>query len=345
MSDHQQQLPAFIRFLLVPAAYPHPTPKIELVQTHISYVLLAGDYVYKFKKPVNFGFLDFSDLAKRRHFCGEELRLNRRLCPELYLGLVTVSEEGDGLRLSEGKNAAGTVVEYGIKMARMPEAGMMANLIARDELSADHLDRIIAKLAPFYQAADGGPEVRALGTAAAVSVNVLENFTQTEGFIGCPALSAAQFETISSYSRRFLGQQELFAARIAAGRIREGHGDLYSANICFADPELYIFDCIEFNQRFRCCDVASDIGFLAMDLDFHGLEGLSAHLVENFAQRAADPGLLTMLRFYTCYRAYVRGKIGLFTAHAPEVDPATKEKSLGMAARYFALAERYARQG
>jgi len=345
MSEHQQQLPEFIRFLLEPAAYSHPAAGVELVQTHISYVLLAGDYVYKFKKPVNFGFLDFSDLAKRRHFCGEELRLNRRLCPELYLGLVTVGEEGGKLRLTEGEGAAGTVVEYGIKMARMPEAGMMANLIARGELSADHLDRIIAKLAPFYQAADNGPEVRALGTAEAVGVNVLENFAQTEGFIGCPALSRAQFDVIGSYSRRFLAREELFAARIAADRIREGHGDLYSANICFAGPELYIFDCIEFNQRFRCCDVASDIGFLVMDLDFHGLESLSAHLAENFARQANDPGLLTMLRFYTCYRAYVRGKIGLFTAHAPEVDPATKEKSLAMAARYFALAERYARQG
>ena len=330
-------LPPFIQALLKPETYPHLAPEITLVQTHISYVLLAGDFVYKIKKPVDFGFLNFTTLEKRKHFCEEELLLNRRLCPSLYLGLVAVTEQNGNFSL----DGAGTQVEYAVKMARMPEERMMAKVIAQGGLSKEIIDRIIAILVPFYAKAETGSAIEQFGTAQAVSVNVLENFEQTQGFIGCTALSQAQFDTISGYARAFLGKEDLFAARVAAGRVRDCHGDLYSANICLAD-EIYIYDCIEFNQRFRYCDVASDVAFLAMDLDFHGLPELSAYFIDRFCQAAGDITLLPMLNFYKCYRAYVRGKIGLFTAHAPEVDPATSENCLALAKKYFALAERYA---
>ena len=330
-------LPPFIQALLQSGAYPHPAPEVSLVQTHISYVLLAGDFVYKIKKPVDFGFLNFTTLEKRRHFCEEELVLNRRLCPSLYLGLVAITER-DGAFFLDGP---GTPVEYAVKMARMPEERMMAKVIAQGGLTREILDRIIAILVPFYAKAETGPAIEKFGTAQAVSVNVLENFEQTQDFIGCPALSREQYEAIGDYARAFLGQEELFAARLAAGRVRDCHGDLYSANICLAE-EIYIYDCIEFNQRFRYCDVASDVAFLAMDLDFHGLPELSAYFIEQFCKAAGDTTLLPMLNFYKCYRAYVRGKIGLFTAHAPEVDPATAENCLALAKKYFALAERYA---
>lgn len=203
------------------------------------------------------------------------------------------------------------------------------------------LDAIVAQLVPFYDQAEGGEEIKEFGTAKAVSVNVLENFDQTEGFIGCEALSREQFDAISAYSREFLTREELFNQRIEAGRIRDCHGDLYSANICLAD-EVYIFDCIEFNQRFRYCDVASDVAFLAMDLDLHGLTDLSEHFITRLTAASGDDTLQTMLDFYKCYRAYVRGKIGLFTAHDPQVDATTKEACLGQAARYFKLAHQYA---
>ncbi|MBU1404656.1 MAG: hypothetical protein KKE83_08035 [Proteobacteria bacterium] len=330
-------LPPFIQALLKPEAYPHPAPEITLVQTHISYVLLAGDCVYKIKKPVDFGFLNFTSLEQRKHFCEEELLLNRRLCPSLYLGLAAITGQ-DGVFSLDGP---GTPVEYAVKMARMPEERMMAKVIAQGGLSKEILDRIIGILVPFYAKAETGPGIEQFGTAQAVSVNVLENFEQTQGFVGCAALSQGQFEAISSYARDFLGKEDLFAARIAAGRVRDCHGDLYSANICLAD-EIYIYDCIEFNQRFRYCDVASDVAFLAMDLDFHGLPELSGYFIDQFCRAAGDTTLLPMLNFYKCYRAYVRGKIGLFTAHAPEVDPATAENCLALAKKYFALAERYA---
>ncbi len=335
----QENLPLFLQALLHPECYGHPSDGIELVQTHISSVLLVGDYVYKFKKPVNFGFLDFSDLEKRRACCEQELILNRRLCPDIYLGLVRVTDEGDGKFALDGQ---GTVIEYGVKMKRMPEERMMPKVIARGELTDAHIDTLVQVLADFYKHAEGGPAIQAFGTAEAVAVNVLENFTQTEGFIGQGALDQGQFDRISQFSRNMLAREDLFQQRIANGSIRDGHGDLYSANICLAD-KVYIFDCIEFNQRFRYCDVASDVAFLAMDLDFHGLEALSERFIEQFCQKTGDESLGTMLNFYKCYRAYVRGKIGLFTAADPAVDQATQASCRNQAARYFRLADRYAR--
>ena len=334
-NDH---LPPFLRALLHSDRYDHPAPDVALVQTHISSVILAGDYVYKFKKPVNFGFLDFSDLDKRRACCEQEIVLNRRLCPAIYLGLVTVTAEPDG---GFALNGSGPVVEYGVKMTRMPEERMMVRLIRAGQLQADHIDALVAVLADFYRRAANDPEIARFGTAAAVAVNVLENFDQTRTFIGQGALEQAQFEAIAGFARSFLADEPLFAQRIAGGFIRDCHGDLYSANICLAD-QVYIYDCIEFNQRFRYCDVASDVAFLTMDLEFHGLDHLAARFVERFVQATDDPGLLSMLNFYQCYRAYVRGKIGLFTAADPAVDQAVRTASIEQAARYFRLAQRYA---
>ena len=332
-------LPPFIQHLLNSESYPHPAEDVQLVQTHISYVLLAGDFVYKFKKPVDFGFLNFTTLDKRQHFSAQELVLNQRLCPSIYLEQVTVNDDGSKLAL----NGSGEPVEYGIKMKRMPEEMMMGNVIKRGELTTEMLDAIVAQLVPFYEQADGSGEIKDFGTAKSVSVNVLENFEQTESFIGCEALSQAQFDAISTYARDFLSRDEMFNQRMDAGKVRDCHGDLYSANICLAD-QVYIFDCIEFNERFRYCDVASDAAFLAMDLDFHNLKSMSEHFIDRLTAASGDETLRPMLNFYKCYRAYVRGKIGLFTAHDPQVDEATKKSCLEQAAKYFILAEQYAKQ-
>ena len=336
----EDHYPQYIAALLKAEKYPHPVDTVELVQTHISFVLLAGDFVYKFKKPVNFGFLDFSTLEKRRHCCEQELALNRRLSPEIYLGLVSVTDD-DGEITLDGQ---GPVIEYGVKMRRMPEERMMVRVIDRGELQPDHIQALVDVLVPFYEKAETSPAIDTFGTAEAVAVNVLENFDQTRDFIGGGALTREQFDRISAYARLVLAQTDIFQARIEEGRIRDCHGDLYSANICLAD-KVYIYDCIEFNERFRYCDVASDVAFLAMDLDFHGLQELSALFIDRFCARSGDEGLHQMLNFYTCYRAYVRGKIGLFTAADPAVDARVKEKSLAAAGRYFSLACHYAEQG
>jgi len=332
-----ENLPPFIQALLGQDVYPHDASGIRLVQTHISFVILAGDFVYKFKKPVNFGFLDFSTLEKRKHCCEQELLLNRRLCPEIYLDLITVNRGNDTYSLG----GEGEVIEYGVKMVRMPEERMMVNVIRSGKLVRSHIDSLVEVLAPFYERVERSTEIDSFGTSDAVSVNVLENFDQTRDFVGSDALSQNQFDTISSYARNFLAHSELFEERIAQGKIRDCHGDLYSANICLAD-KVYIYDCIEFNQRFRYCDVASDVAFLAMDLDFWGLEELSNYCVDCFVKHSGDNSMAMMLDFYKCYRAYVRGKIGLFTANDPAVDETVKQQSQEAAGKYFQLALQYA---
>ena len=332
-----EQLPPFLQDLLQPSAYDHEVSQVELVQTHISYVLLAGAYVYKIKKPLDFGFLDFTTLAKREYYCHQELNLNRRLCPTIYLEVVPIIKTGP----THSLGGAGEPVEYAVKMARMPEDAMMGNVIARGELGREHLDRIIETLEPFYQQAATGPAISPYGTSEAVGRNVFENFRQIEPFVGCSALNGEEFQAVSSYARNFLQQTDLFNRRVEAGRIRDCHGDLYSANICLAE-QVYIFDCIEFNDRFRYIDVASDVAFLAMDLDYHGLEALSVYFIERFTRDTADATLKEILQFYKCYRATVRGKIGLLTGHEPEVEPLARQEALARAAKYFALAQQYA---
>lgn len=342
MTTHTNS-PAFVRFLLESADCGSGAA-VELVQTHISWVFLVNDTVYKFKKPVNFGFLDFSTLEQRRFYCEQEVALNRRLCPDIYLGMVAVCEQNGGLALLP-LDQAKDVVEYGIKMRRMPEERMMPHLIERGELGAAHIDQIVDLLVPFYrQAAQqtaSGESLARFGAAETVTMNVLENFEQTKGFIGGGALTKEQFDAISTAACAVLAKPERFQKRIQAGAIRECHGDLYSANICLADKP-YIFDCIEFNERFRYSDVACDVAFLAMDLDYHGLDDLSRHFIERFVQVSGDRGLLDMLNFYKCYRAYVRGKIGLFTANDQSVDEQSRRKCLAGAEQYFRLAMRYA---
>jgi aminoglycoside phosphotransferase family enzyme len=337
MSEHQ--VPDFIVALQEPGFWDHPVDEIKLVQTHISYVVIAGEFVYKFKKPVDFGFLDFTTLEKRAYYCQRELELNRRLCPDIYLDLVILSRQDGRYRL----DAIGDVVEYGVKMVRMPEERMMSRVIAAGALERRHLDAVVDKLVPFYAAAAGDEAIQAFGRADAVGVNVLENFQQTESFAGGPALSREQFERIGAYARAVLADAKRFDDRIADGRIRDCHGDLYSANICL-DEQVQIFDCIEFNERFRYSDVAADVAFLAMDLDYHGLDEEADYFLDRFATASADSNLLRQIGFYQCYRAYVRGKIGLFTAADPAVDAATAATCTEQAKRYFQLADRYAEE-
>ncbi|RZW24668.1 MAG: hypothetical protein EX260_03795 [Desulfobulbaceae bacterium] len=334
-----QNLPDYITSLMKPDAYEHPADEVQLVQTHISYVLIVGQFVYKFKKPMNFGFLDFSSLEKRGHYCLQEITLNRRLCPEIYLERVAVTLSPDGYSLDGG----GEIVEYGVKMRRLEEERMMSRVLAAGALTAAHLDQIVDTLVPFYESAEVNDEIRSYGRTETVAVNVVENFEQTETFVDGPALGRDQFEQVKTYALSVLKQEDRFNKRMKDERIRDCHGDLYSANICLSD-KVYVFDCIEFNDRFRYSDVAGDIGFMAMDLDFHGLDELADYFVARYVERSGDRGLLDLIAFYKCYRAYVRGKINLFTAADTGVDAETRSACTAQAKRYFELARRYALQ-
>lgn len=332
----QENLPGYIQYLMDVASYPHRAIDVRLLQTHISYIVLVGECVYKWKKPVNLGFLDFSTLEDRRYFCEQELSLNRRLCPDVYLDVVHIARQDDSFCLG----GAGEVVEYGVRMARLPEDRMMGEVMERGALCQNEIDRIVARLVPFYAQAEKYGRGEGYGSAAAVAENIQENLRQIEPFIDDDILERRQFARIRDYSTGFLQREEIFLRRIDAGRIRDCHGDLHSGNICLTD-EVCIFDCIEFSNRLRCGDVAADVAFLAMDLDLHGLVPLSEYFIERFILCSGDTGLLDVLDFYKCYRACVRGKINLLTAVDPGLESAAATRCGMLAKRCFALAESY----
>ncbi len=320
--------------------FPFKTSQLKIIQTHISYIFITDTLVYKIKKPVNFGFLDFTTLEKRKYFCEKEVELNKRLSPEIYLGVVPVTEK-DGKFKFEGK---GKVVEYAVKMKKLPEKGMMGTLLQKGEITEKHIDLIVNTLVPFYKSAYTGDKVNLYGNIETISYNINENFEQTKDFVGL-ALTKEKYIHIVNYSNNFIKEKkELFEKRIKEGFIREGHGDLYSANICFDDlRKVYIFDCIEFNERFRCGDVCCDISFLAMDLDYHRYRDLSNYFIESYIEKSKDKDIYELLNFYKCYRAYVRGKIGCFTYASQEIQEEERKKALESAQKYFDLAYFYAK--
>lgn len=317
----------------------------RLIQTHISWVILTHDFVYKIKKPVDFGFLDYTTLDKRKFFCEEEVRLNRRLCPEIYLGVVPIVRTAEGGYAFESE---GETVEWAVKMRRMPEDGIMTKLLQKNEINLEHIDAILNKLIPFYAIPAGRDEKEAKlivesGDIQVIRHNTEENFEQITPFID-QIIPAPLYETICDYTRNFLKNHgELFAKRQIDGHIKDGHGDLYSANICFNthSKEVYIFDCIEFNDRFRYGDVASDAAFLAMDLDMHGYADLGDYFVSRLSEALNDPDMLQLMDFYKCYRAVVRGKIGCFTWASQGIDEKIKEEARINALHYFKLAGQY----
>jgi aminoglycoside phosphotransferase family enzyme/predicted kinase len=333
------QLPPHIAALLSPEAYPHKVGRIDLIQTHISYVFLAGDFVYKLKKPVDLGFLDFTTLEKRRHFCQEEVRLNRRLCPGTYLGVASIAYvEG-----TVDVDAAGTVVDYAVKMKRLPEERMMGRLLEDEAVTPEMLRALARRLAEFHASAETGPEIERFGGLETIEGNWRENFEQTEPYVG-RTITARQFQEIREYVDGFLERERgLFEARVREGRVRDCHGDLRAEAVCFTDG-ICIFDCIEFNERFRYSDVASDLAFLAMDLDFRSRPAMSDELVGLYVGRSGDSTLPLLLDFYKCYRAYVRGKVEGFLLDAPEVPASQKKAARSRARAFFRLAHGYARR-
>ncbi|MFZ5585262.1 MAG: AAA family ATPase [Thermodesulfobacteriota bacterium] len=335
-----------VRAMLRPEFYPHPVTAIEHVQTHISHVLLTGPYAYKVKKPVDFGFLDFSRLELRRRFCHEELRLNRRLAPEIYLAVWAVVRTGDGLALAPDREPDADVVEYCLQMIQMDRERQMDRLLAAGGVERADVQGLAGVLAEFYQNAASGPEVEFFGRPEQVRINVEENFRQTEAFQDV-SVAAGRWRAIRDYALAFLANERArLEQRVAEGRVREGHGDLHAANVNLPPGgRAIIFDCIEFNQRFRCQDAAADLAFLAMDLDFHGREDLSASLVEAYVEASGDRGLAGVLDFYKCYRAVVRAKIHGFSFDDSGQDGAYRFHDIHKARAYWRLAARYAGGG
>jgi len=307
----------------------------------MSFIFLTGDFVYKLKKPVNLGYLDYTTLEKRRFFCNQELKLNRRLCPDAYLAVVPIVEEKGELRI-EGQ---GKAIEYAVKMKQLPHDRMMDVLLTRGQVIPEMMAQVAEKLADFHRKTGTGQEINAFGKLDMVRRNCDENFAQTEKYIGL-TIFRAKYERIKSYTDNFIeGNASLFEKRVREGRIRDCHGDLHAAHVCFAAPDLIggicIYDCIEFNDRFRYSDVASEIAFLAMDLDRYRQAALSRHLVNIYVELSRDEELLKLLNFYKCYRAYVRGKVESFKLDDPYIPEEEKARVLSFAQDYFRLAESY----
>jgi aminoglycoside phosphotransferase family enzyme/predicted kinase len=328
------RLPPFIRAMLRREAFPHPADDLQVHETHISWVILAGPYAYKMKKHVNFGFLDFSSLEQRRADCEAEVRLNRRLCPDVYRGVVNVVERDGTYRIG----GLGHVVEPAVWMRRLPEEGMLPHLLARDAVDAVLVRRIARLLARFHAQAATGAGVDEWGTIAAVRANWEENFAQSTPYIGRTISTAFQGHIAAFVAEALTMQASLFVERVASGRIRDGHGDLHSANICVEGRRLHLFDCLEFSQRYRCADVAAEVAFLAMDLDRYGRADLAAAFIDAYVDASGDRQLLDLLPFYRSYRAWVRGKVLSLGLDDPALAPDARAEMKRQARRYFDLA-------
>ncbi len=334
------QLPEVIAALLDPAQFPDDAPdEVKLIQTQMSFVLLTGKHAYKIRKPVNLGYVDYTTLELRKLFSDKEVVLNRRLCPDTYLGVIPVTKQ-DGKIALGGK---GEVIDYAVKMKQLPAAGMMDYRLSTGDLTPAMVESVAGTVAAFHAAAQTNAEIGQYGSIESVSHNIDENFAQSRPYIG-RALSQQQSDGLRRFFDEFLKDHApAFARRIAGGKIRDCHGDMHSAHICFQDRGICIFDCIEFNDRFRYSDTAAEVAFLAMDLDHYGRADLRQAFVFEYINKSGDTGLCELLRFYQAYRAHVRAKVACFKLDDPFVPAAEKAAELDKAQGYFDLALSYTR--
>lgn len=310
---------------------------VDMIQTHISIVLLGRQHVLKLKKPVDFGFLDYTTLEKRRLACEAEINLNRRLCPDAYIGVQVIREADGRLTLSED----GSILDYGVLMKRLPDDFMLDRLIARDEVTESMIDRVADRLGAFHREARRGPDIDKYGEIEMIRANWEENFTQTSSYID-RTIRASEFDTIRTWVNNWIEvNKKKLSERVRESHICDGHGDVRSESICITNG-ICIFDCIEFNERFRYTDVASEVAFLAMDIDARGRPDLGYYFAERYQARTGDGQLFDLLPFYRCYRAYVRGKVLSFRLDESEFSKGEREAAATRARSYFHLAHRYA---
>lgn len=335
-----KDLPEHIKALLDARSRPSDPGDASLGQTHVSYLVFTPDFVYKIKKPVDFGFLDFTTLEKRRFYCEEELRLNRRLAPRVYLGVEAITRGAKGFRLG----GDGEAVDYAVVMRRLDEKNCLRQMLDAGTVTEELIGRLAVSIAEFHNKAETNGRIREFGSLDILKKNTLENFSQTERFTG-KAISNGLFKRIRDYTGSFLeANRELFSRRVEEGFIRDCHGDIHSEHV-FADGGIEIIDCIEFNERFRFSDVVADIAFLSMDLDFRNRKDLSAFFDREYFAATRDEEGKRLLNFYKCYRAYVRGKVEAFKASEEEVEEAARREAQLSSIYHFHLSGRYASGG
>lgn len=327
---------ALIAALQNPALYPHPVDEFQVIETHISWVILTGPFAYKIKKPVNFGFLNFTELSDRAHFCQEELRLNQRLTQGLYLEVLPISGSASAPEL----DGTGPAIEYALKMRQFPQSQLLSEVQARGELSEAHIDALAQQIADFHAQTPAVPASHPLCSPTAIVAPMRQNFEQIRPLLSDKAdlqqLDALQAWTEASFTRL----EPLLAERAASGSIRECHGDIHLGNATLLDDQVVLFDCIEFNEPFRLIDIASDAAFLAMDLEDRGLKAHARRFVNAWLEHSGDYAALELLNFYKAYRALVRAKVALFSL-AHQTDAVQKAVTLRQYRNYASLAEGY----
>jgi aminoglycoside phosphotransferase family enzyme/predicted kinase len=319
-----------IHALLDGARYPHPAENIQLLETHISWVLLAGDFAYKIKKPVDLGFLDFTALSAREFYCREEIRLNRRLAPQLYLEVVSI-----GGSLQQPEFGMQPALEYAVKMHRFPLDYQLDHLLAAGKLTGLHIDRLAATLAEFYAGLPAAPPDSGYGTVAAIIAPAEQNFQQLAGLL--PSGDLDRLDVLQAANQGHYAQcLEQFAARRQAGFVRECHGDLHLSNIVLLDEKPVAFDCLEFDPKLRWIDVMNDIAFMMMDLDYHGRADLAFRFLNAYLQVSGDFAGLGLLKFYLAYRALVMAKVSAMPGAK-----ATSASAMSVCRGYLQLADAY----
>ena len=331
----ERDFPALISGLLRPQAYPHPAFDLAHVETHISHVLLAGDYAYKLKKPIELGFLDFSTLDRRRHCCHEEIRLNRRLASKLYLGVVAVT--GDPLSPRVGGD--GPALEYAVQMRRFPDDARLDRL----DLGPEIVDALADQVATFHEQIPNVDPASRFGTPDAVLAPMLENLRHVRGCIDERA-DRDLLDRLEGWTRaRWRELTPLIEQRRRDGHVRECHGDMHRANVALVEGRVLIFDAIEFSPDLRWIDTASELAFLVMDLEEAGQEGFARRLLNRYLARSGDYGALAVLDFYKVYRAMVRAKVLAIRRSQGDVEAPERERDRVDCARYLRLAESYTR--
>ncbi len=326
--------------MLKPEVYNHPCHNIELIETHISWVILTGDFAYKIKKPVDFGFLDFSTLAKRKYFCKQELHLNRRLAADIYLELSAITGTEDRPQLA----GSGEIIEYAVKMKQFPQSAQLDNMLAAGELKLTHMNAFADMAANFHQSADVADISSNYGSKETVYHPVEENFQQ----IAQQAVASDytdQLATLSQWSQSQLTEkQSIMAQRKANGFIRHGHGDMHLRNMLWLNNKAMAFDCIEFNESLSWIDVISDIAFLIMDLQHRQQQPLANRFLNHYLEISGDYAALPLLPFYLCYRAMVRAKVSVLRLAQNGISTQQSRQIINSFESYLELAGRYTKK-
>ncbi len=317
--------------------YDHPVKNIELIETHISWVILTGDFAYKIKKPVDFGFLDFSTLAKRKHFCEQELRLNRRLAPDIYLDVVAVTGTTDEPHIA----GSGEIFEYAVKMAQFPQPAQLDNMLTAGELKLEHMDAIARMIANFHQSTTVATDAMDYGNMETIYQPVEENFRQINEHLNSDRYADKLTSLLQWGKSTFTKQQTLMAKRKVDGFIRHCHGDMHLRNMLWLSDKPMAFDCIEFNERLSWIDVISEIAFLIMDLQHRQQHQLANRFLNSYLEITGDYAGLSVLPFYLCYRALVRAKVNTLRLKQENLTTGEKGNTIAEFEKYLGLALTY----